>query len=177
MAPYRGDHQPFQRFGQHVGVAEELLSQFDGIPRRLAEDITHEHLEQLKGEARAVWEGVWDHLRQASEIARGMGRPVGGYAGARAEAGDIYAGAIHVHVGPWEPNYAGGKRRTITWHNAPTKPAVDAIAALRAAVPEVVVTRAPVPDVDLRSHGWLLDWWAALVIVLIAGLIVWQCVV
>lgn len=43
-------------------------------------------------------------------------------------------------------------------------------------MPEVVVTRPVAPKVDLRSHGWLLDWWALLVILLIAGLVTWRCV-
>lgn len=98
IAPYRDDHRPLQAFAQHLGVAEELLDQFEKIPGRLVDDISTESLEQLKAEARASWEGVWDHLRQASEIVRAMGRPVRGYDGARALAGDIYASAIDVHV-------------------------------------------------------------------------------
>ncbi len=171
-APYRDDHRPIQQFAQHIGVAEELLAQFESVPRRFANDISQDSLEQLKGEAHGAWEGVWEHLRHANEIVRAMGRSASGYAGARAMAGDIYVGAIDVRVGPWEHGY-GGKRRTISWRNAPTQPAVD---ALRAAVPEVVVIRTVAPQVDLRSHGWLLDWWAGLVLLGIAGVVIWWCV-
>lgn len=173
IAPYRDDHQPLHQAAQHIGVAEELLDHFEQIPHRLVGNVSHEVLEALKIEARVAWEGVWDHLRQASEIVRGLGRPVGRYERARAQAGDIYVGAIDVRIVPRGRSYGGRRDPTISWRNAPTGPAIAAIASLRAAVPEVVVTRTPAPTLDLRSHGWLLDWWPLPVVVAIAGLVAW----
>lgn len=176
-APYRDEHGQLQEFAQHIGVAEELLRQYEQIPQRLGADLTQEGVEQLKADARVAWEGVWEHLGEARAIVQTAGRGVAGYDRARAAAADIWLGAFELNIGPWEST-VGGKRRTITWRNASTEPARDAIAALRAAMPEVVVTAPPpTPHVDLRRHGWLIDGWPVIVIAAIAALVVWRCAV
>jgi hypothetical protein len=171
-AAYRGDHRPLVAFAQHVGVAEELLGQFKGIPDRLdGEQVTQDVLDLLKAEARVAWEGLWDHLGQAREIARSIGRDVGAYDEARRIAGDIWLRAIDVDIGPWQRTFSGGRSRAITWRNAPTEPATDAIEALRAVVPEaaVLVASAPPPETDLRRHGW----WRVMVAVVVVMGVAW----
>ena len=173
-SPYREDLQALQRFGQHLGVAESLLDQFQSIPDRLPGDATHDGIEQLKRDARVAWEGLWDQLTQARAIAHSLGRDVEAYDRARKAAADIWLSAVDVDIGPWERTISG-HRRTITWKSAPLRPAQDAIAALKAVLPEAVTTTSPPIDTDLRSHRWLRNYGALILLGLIVAFIVWRC--
>lgn len=141
---YRDDHTALRDVAQHLGIAAELLRQFEWIPRRVT-GTTREDLDQLAYEARVAWEGLWDQLGQARALARGLGRNVAAYDRARAAAADIWLAACELKVGGSE-RVLGGYRYTIVWKHAPVQPAREAITALRRAVPEAgVLTMAEPP--------------------------------
>jgi hypothetical protein len=144
--PFRDDHAQATRFSSHVAVAEDILDRIERIPGLVEAGavLTQETLNALVRETTVGWENAWDQLQQARDIAAAKGRDVSAFDSARAEAGDI-----------WN-NIAFGKSVTIgrdthvTWRSVPTRTARAAIAALRAAMPEIVVTQQPALDVDLR---------------------------
>ncbi len=148
--PYR-DHDPqaSTAFGQHLGIATALLEQFTQIPQRMG-GARPDEIRELEQEARATWENLWEQLGQARAIAKSLGHNVDAYDVARAAAGDIWLHAVEVSFGPWE-RVAGGQRRTVVWKSAPLEPARQAIQALNAAMPQVVISEPPPEDIDLRS--------------------------
>ncbi len=163
---YRDDHQQLIQFAQHLGVAGELVRQFETIPRRMRPTMSGEDLAQLREEARAAWIGTWEQLAQAREIARARGRSVGAYDHARAAAADIWVTSVETEISAWMPTGTGAYRRSVHWKAAPTTPAKEAIAALSAAVPEAdgLVVAAPTPHVDLSPYHPALGWWPAFVL-------------
>jgi hypothetical protein len=168
---YRDDHQTLVQFAQHLGVAEELVRQFETIPRRMTAKMSGEQIAQLREEARAAWIGAWDQLTQARDIAVGRGRSVADYDEARRLAADIWVSSVQTEINALVHS-VGGYKRTVSWRSAPTKPAKDGIAALRAAVPEAegLFIAPPTPHVDLSpSRTW---WW--LVPAVLIGLLVWR---
>lgn len=173
-AVYRDDHAWLPRFVQHVSVAESLLQIFAYLPQRLRTDMEDSELADLQREARAAYEGIWENLGLARELAHARGRDVAAYDRARSAAGNIWNGA-KVDGGDWRggfgPLRAIGKSRQVFWASAPIEPAVAAILALKAIVPEVVIAPPALqPHVDLRSYRWLRRGWPALVAVLVLAL-------
>jgi hypothetical protein len=161
MSPaYRDDPAGLRDLGQHLSIATALLEQFTAVPARLARG--GELREDVSRDARVAWEGLWEQLDQARALALGLGRNVAAYDRARAAAANIWLGAAEVRQGPTE-RVLGGYRQTYVWKHAPTRPAIDAIVALRRAVPEAAP---PLPlkqaRVDLRirpgNGGALLAW-------------------
>lgn len=130
--------------GAHVGLATALLDQFVAIPKRMSV-AKREELRTLEHEARTAWESLWDQLGQARELVRRLGRDITAYDAARRSAGDIWLDAARVDM-----HSAYGRGTTFTWHTAPVAPAKAAIEALRAVVPEVVVSEPPPQDLELQ---------------------------
>jgi hypothetical protein len=128
----------------HVGLATALLDQFVAIPKRMSA-AKREELRALEREARTAWESLWDQLGQARELVRALGREVSAFDAARRSAGDIWLDAARVDL-----RTAYGGHTTFTWHTAPIAPAKAAIEALRAAVPEVVISEPPPQDLELQ---------------------------
>ena len=85
---------------------------------------------------------VWEQLQEARALVAAKQRDVTGYDAAREAAGDIYLPASGKAI-------QLGNAVKISWRNASTKPAHDAIAALKAAMPEVVVVAQAPIEVDL----------------------------
>jgi hypothetical protein len=176
MTPYRErGPQIFTELGQHLGLAMELLDQFEQMSKRVP-GASIEELYELEREARTAWENLWDQLRQARAIAALLGRDTKDYDIARAAAGDIWLNATDVEVGAWQ--YTGnGKARTITWRTAATAPAKAAIESLRAAVPEVVVHKSPPAEVELRSgYKRVSEYWPIVVILAVLSYLAWRLV-
>jgi hypothetical protein len=176
QTPYREQgSQVFLEFEQHMGLAIELLEQFEQMPKRVV-GASIQELHDLEREACQAWENLWDQLRQARAIATSLGRDTRAYDTARAAAGDIWLNAADVKVGAWQ--YSGhGETRTITWHTASTAPAKSAIRVLRAAVPEVVVHRSPPLDLELRSgYKFVANYGSLVVIAVVLGFLVWHFV-
>ncbi len=130
--------------GAHVGLATGLLEQFVAIPKRMS-IAKRPQLRELEHEARTAWESLWDQLAQARELVRALGRDITAYDAARRSAGDIWLDAARVDM-----QTSASGRTTFTWHTAPIAPATAAIEALRAVVPEVVVSEPPPQDLDLQ---------------------------
>ncbi len=151
--PFRGaaDAGDAHAFSQHLGVAEDTLEHVESIPRRLEAlangPVTQPLLDGLAQQFAQGWETVWDQLQSARDVCRRMGRDVTAYDTARAAVGDIYVDVAQGRA------VTLGNRVEVTWKNVPTSTARAAIAALRAAVPEVVVVKQAPLDVDLRSTG------------------------
>lgn len=148
-----GGQATANQFSQHVGVAEDFLDRIEGIPRRLdglerGDGITQELMDHFAREWAKGWQDAWDQLQQARDLVAKKGRDTSGYDAARAAAGDIY---VDVAVG--KAVRAAGEVH-VSWRNVPTTTAREAIAALRAAMPEVVVVKHPPLEVDLSptSH-------------------------
>ncbi|MEO8841906.1 MAG: hypothetical protein ABI704_10075 [Kofleriaceae bacterium] len=93
------------------------------------------------------WETVWDQLKEARAIVAARHRDASAYDAARTAAGDIYLPATGTALDQMD------RTVKITWCSASTKPAHDAIAALKAAMPEVVIVEQAPIQVDLRSSS------------------------
>lgn len=146
----------------HLGLATALLEQFVEIPRRLS-PAAREELRQLEHEARNAWESLWDQLGQARNLARALGRDTTAYDAARRAAADIWLDAARIDV---HSEY--GKGSTYTWRCAPTEPAQRAIDALRAAVPEIVVSEPPPQELELRRAHKRITTYGPLAVVIAA---------
>lgn len=148
-----GDPAAANQLGQHIGIAEDQLANIEALPARLEQitdgrGLTNELLGMLALQWAQGWERAWQQLEEARALVAARGRDVTAFDAARTAAGDIWndvakgravSDGTHVH---WK------------WQNVSTKPARDAIAALRLAVPEVVVSEpAPMPDVDLSPSS------------------------
>lgn len=138
-------------FATHVGLARDALAQVDRIPQLVANLETGKGVDQTLmdmyvHEFSKRWETVWDQLQQARQIAASRHRDVSAFDAARAAAGDIYLPAEGKAFNMYNTV-------EIKWRSASTQPAHDAIAALVAAMPEVVVTEQAPIEADLRSSG------------------------
>lgn len=164
MTAFRDNFVNEPAFAQHIGVAEDLLDEIERIPARIeaAESMTQEVLDHLARNWAEGWQNTWEQLQEARAIVVARGRDVSAYDAARADAGDLFldvAGGKAVHL---------YKETHFTWKNQSTRPARTAIAALRAAMPEVIVTKQAPVDVDLSmSRGKLLQ-----IVGVVAGLAV-----
>jgi hypothetical protein len=157
--------------GQHIGLAAGLLEQFVAIPKRMS-NAKRDELRELEHEARTAWESLWDQLGQARELVHALNRDVSAYDAARRSAGDIWLDAARVDVHP-----AYGGRSTFTWHTAPIAPAEAALAALRAVVPEVVVSEPAPQDLELRrAHKRISEYGPLAVVVAAVGWAIWHFV-
>ncbi len=145
-----GDHVGAAQFGQHVAVAEDILDTIETIPQRIAsadEGVSQEVMDVWAREMAMGWENVWTQLQEARAIVVARGREVGAFDAARTRAGDIWN---DVAVGK---SVTVGNEVHMKWRSVPTSTAREAIAALRAAMPEVVVMKQAPIDVDLRGTG------------------------
>jgi hypothetical protein len=170
VAPFRdvGDPAADSRFAQHIGIAEDALEDVEKVATfvrqflegGLAEGITQETLDAWGRRFRQGWESTWDQLKEARKIAVAKGRDVAEFDLALALAGDLYLGVAEgtaVEV---------GNRVHLKWKNVSTQPARDAIAALRAAMPEVVVVKQAPVEVDLAPSSN-----KAIVIAIVVGIV------
>ena len=148
--------------GAHLGLATALLDQFVAIPRRVSV-AKREELRTFEHEARTAWESLWDQLGQARELVRTLGRDISAYDAARRSAGDIWLDAARVDI-----QTAFGGRIKFTWHTAPIAPAKAAIEALRAVVPEVVISEPPPQDLELQPMRRRIEQYGPVVAVVAA---------
>lgn len=138
------------RFAQHVGIAEDALEEIERIPRYI-DEIPRDQGDGLSQEVMDIWmrrwatgwQNVWEQLREARAIVAQKGRDTTGFDAALAAAGDLY-----LDVASGKAVRAGNEVH-VTWRNNSTVPAHQAIAALRAAMPEVVVVKQAPIAVDL----------------------------
>jgi hypothetical protein len=164
MTMYREvDPRLLADIGAHLGLATALLDQFVAIPKRMS-STKREELRALEQEARTAWEGLWDQLGQARELVRTLGRDISAYDVARRAAGDIWLDAARADR---HTTYSG-RTTIITWYAAPTAPAKAAIEALRAAVPEVVVSEPPPQDLELQPMRKRIEEYGPVVVILAA---------
>jgi hypothetical protein len=168
--PFRDNHSDpatANRFSTHIGLAQDALDRVERIPERIAALDKGEVVNQLLIDAFVTafsksWETVWEQLQEARALVAAKQRDVTGYDRAREAAGDIYLPASGKAI-------QLGNAVKISWRNASTKPAHDAIAALKAAMPEVVVVAQAPIEVDLRSSSKKLV--EGLVAVIAAGIL------
>jgi hypothetical protein len=144
-----GDPVAANRFAQHVGIAEDLLEQIERIPRAIealprGDGLTQETMDTFAQRWAKGWQDVWDQLHEARGVVAQRGRDTAGYDAAREAAGDIY-----VDVASGKVTRIGNEVH-FSWKAASTQSARHAIAALRTAMPEVVVTKQAPVDVDLE---------------------------
>lgn len=141
------------RFGQHIGIAEDALEGIEKIPAMIealpdGTGLTQEVMDIWSRRWAAGWQAVWEQLRDARAIVVQHGRDISVFDAATSAAGNTY-----------DIDVATGKARQVpgavqvSWQNTSTKPARDAIAALRAAMPEVVVVKHAPLEVDLEPAG------------------------
>jgi len=138
-------------FATHIGLARDALAQVERIPQQVANLKTGKGVDQalmdmFVHEFSKRWETVWDQLQQARQIAANRHRDVSAFDAARAAAGDIYLPAEGKAINMYNTV-------DIKWRSASTQPAHAAIAALVAAMPEVVVVEQAPIEADLRSSG------------------------
>lgn len=178
MNAYRDDHAWIPRLVHHVRLAESLLQIFASVPQKIRMDMEDWEIADLQREARSSYEGVWENLGLARELVATAGRDVSAYDRARAAAGNIWSSA-DVDAGGWRggvgPMHGLGRSRQVYVASAPIEPAIAAVTALRAAVPEVVI---PPPTqeaaVDLRSFGWLRRGWPFLFAAAMIAFVLWR---
>ena len=148
-----GEPGAANQFSQHIAVAEDQLDMIEALPRRLeaitdGRGLTNELLAHLAREWALGWERAWTQLEEARALVMRRGRDVSAFDAARTEAGDIWNDVAKGKAA------AIGNTVHMTWQNVSTRPARQAVAALRAAMPEVVVVKQAPIEVDLRpgSH-------------------------
>lgn len=170
MSVYREtDPRILADIGAHLGLATALLDQFVAIPNRMVV-AKREQLRELEHEARTAWESMWDQLGQARDLVRALGRDVEPYDLARTAAGDIWLDAARVDI-----DAAYGSRTTYRWRTAPVGPAQTAIAALRDAVPEVVISEPPPQNLQLQPFRKRVEKYGPLAVVTaLVGWVIWQ---
>ena len=145
------------RFGQHIGIAEDLLEEIARIPKYI-EDLGKQDRADGTGLTQEVvdiwvrkwsdgWQNCWEQLTQARDLVEKRGRDVSGFDAARTAAGNIFIGAASGRA------VRGLGEVHVTWQNVSTQTARDAIASLRAAMPEVVITKQAPLDVNLEPSG------------------------
>jgi hypothetical protein len=127
MTPFREpDRSALATFAQHVSIAETLLGVIADLTAQVGIEADGNDTQRARGEA---WSSLWEQLGQARAIAARLARDVTAFNAARVRAGDPYV--VAAQLAPIPP--------------AMRSAAVDAIAALRAAIPEVVVPSPPQP--------------------------------
>ena len=154
--PYRDSNaSALQAFAQHVAIAETCLEDIVPLAKRFELSLAFasaEVLSELASRLGNAWEALWQQLDQARNHVVEYRRDVTLYDVARASVGDRSAGAvqfdfIYYHPTSFLPHqlvtYRKDDQEAVLWIVPPPQPARDAIEALRAAVPEVVIPRSP----------------------------------
>ena len=128
-------------------------------------------LQAMARAAQLVWERMWAQLSETRALAVQANRDVAAFDRARDAAGALWGTGATVEVGEWQLRFLE-RSQTNTWRSASAAPAHAAIAALRAAFPEIVIPRsAPAPHVDLgRGFPWIGVGIALAVVVMLAVL-------
>lgn len=135
MSEYRdADRTELSTFAQHISIAETMLGleveQTAGLHPK-------SYPEELLAPAQS-WDGAWEQLGQARALAIRLGRDVSAYDAALARSGArVRDGVKGIVVAP-----------------VARAAAHEAIAALRAAFPEVVVPQQPPAPTTPRSIPW-----------------------
>jgi hypothetical protein len=159
-SPFRENLAPFTAFEKHVAIAQTLLGTVVSLDDRLA---TYDDVDvwQARGEG---WSGLWEQLQQARALALELGRDVAGFDAVCARLENPYL--VAARLGPILP--------------AMRVAAVEAIDALRTAVPEVALAATSAPPA--RPAAARRSVWASpmfcfriglLVVVLLGGVIEW----
>jgi hypothetical protein len=148
-----GDPASAMQLGQHIAIAEDQLALIEALPARLdsirdGHAMTNELLGLIAREWAQGWERAWQQLEEARAVVAKRGRDVTAFDAARTAAGDIWNDVAKGRA------VSLGNSVEWTWQTVSTRPAHDAIAALRMAVPEVVAAQTAPIDVDLSpaSH-------------------------
>lgn len=157
-------------FAKHVKMAQVLLDHLVAIQERIEGMLVgapHEgSYRDLQQQARTAWVDAWAHIHWAREIAKRYGRDVSGVDRAHRQARQTWGHGEYFEL------VRSSETGKVVWRSAPRTPARAAIAALRAAMPEVVITKPPpataTTDIS-RSRVWL---WA--VAASAAGVAAWM---
>lgn len=186
-APYRDpETQWFQTFAQHVGIAEGCLEDLGPLLRRFEASLPMAleiNLSELELQIGTAWEAVWNQLDQARALAAKHGRDVAAFDRARAEVRDRSVGAVRSRVAYRAPTeFPRGQQLVfsasgpaIVYYLPEAPLARTAAAALRTAVPEVVIPEAP--KTTIAATPWWVVWGPMLlvtgVLVLVGALAVY----
>lgn len=169
-------------FATHIGIAIDALNRIEALTRNIATlggGVAQDAMDRWAYEWAKGWQDAWDQLGEARTIAMRFGRDVSRFDEARAAAGDIYVDAAS--------GSAVQVARTVhmSWQTRSTEPAKRAIAALRAAMPEVVVPgpTPPTRPVDIEdlvdvepANDPRTPWWKTGIILAVLALIVYYCI-
>jgi hypothetical protein len=172
--PYRGGDEglALQQFGQHLSIAydlaDELVTCLHQYERAIRFNMV-ESAETARTEVGRRWETMWSQLDDARTLAARRGRDVSSYEQARTAAKDLSSGAADLEVGEWLDAGFNAYKRTVRYRIPRLDPAIAAIGALAAAVPEVPITRQPEAP-DLRSGSWIPWKWIVIAIVVAAAI-------
>jgi hypothetical protein len=147
---------------QSVWVAESLIGQYEQVMRRYMaawQQQNEPEMSVLRGEIERVYPSIWEHLDDAAAKTRGVGRGTEGYAAVRGRPG-LEVGAAIANVRERVVGIEHKLTKTVVkselsvHHNAEgLAHARDAVAALKAAWPELDWTPPKEPEVDLRPRG------------------------
>ena len=167
--PYRDVSGSLQLVSQHLSIAYDLASELVTYEREFRRAIQINAAERAAAtcvEFSPRWENLWLQLEDGRRIASAAGRDVSRYESARDAAKDLSAGAAFVDVGEWRPNGFNAYQRKVTYRMPSLDPAIEAIAALQAAVPEAAINvQTEVPDLSPKR---LIPWkWIVIVLVVV----------
>jgi len=168
-------------FATHIGIAIDALDRIEALTRNIATlegGVAQDAMDRWAYEWAKGWQDAWDQLGEARTIVARFGRDVSRFDEARATAGDIYLDAAS--------GRAVQVARTVhmSWQTRSTEPAKRAIAALRAAMPEVVVSGpTPAPPVDIEVPADVAPasdprtpWWKTGIILAILAIVIYYCI-
>ena len=167
--PYRDVNRSLQLVSQHLSIAYDLASELVAYEREFQRAIQINAAERAAAtcvEFSPRWENLWLQLEDSRRIATAAGRDVSRYESARDAAKDLSQGAAFVDIGEWRANGMHAYQRTVTYRMPSLDPAIEAIAALQAAVPEASINvQTEVPDVRPRR---LVPWkWIIILLVVV----------
>lgn len=182
QGPYRdGDTAWFQPFAQHVAIAAGCLEDTNPLAQRFAASAAFASegtLLELCTQVGAAWETLWLQLDQARALAARAGRDVSAYDAARAQVRDRSPRAIRFDLSSYHPAsfppgrqlaYRASGDTAILYYVPEETLAHAALAALRAAAPEVVIPEPP--QSAISPLPWQARWGQVVVVVMMALLL------
>lgn len=149
---------------QPILIADTLIAQYRDVVRLYVQawkDDNDPEMSVQRAQIERVYTGIWEQLDDAARTTQTAGRSIDGYLAIRHAPGLVVGAAVAdtseklVGVKPGIGKTIYKFELKIHQNGEGLAAAEQAVAAMRAAWPELDFTAAPTPDVDLRPRGFL----------------------
>jgi hypothetical protein len=149
---------------QPILIADSLIAQYRDVVRQFIQawkDDNDPEMSVQRAHIERVYTGIWEQLDDAARTTQAAGRSIDAYLAIRHAPGLVVGAAIAGTSEKLVGIKDGLRMSTFTFqlkihqNGEGLAAAEQAVAAMRAAWPELDFTPAPAPDVDLRPGGFL----------------------